>query len=77
MQYIFIHHTTKNRTNRKRQLPFVCSNGNGKRKFVFLSWKTINSNQQRCPSIIYADISCDEVGPGISWDEVNALSLCL
>ncbi len=59
----------ENRTNRKRQLPFVCcqwktetlnfylfaANGNGKRTFIFLGWKTINANQrlllqQTCPS---------------------------
>jgi hypothetical protein len=67
-QYIF----TKNKTKGKQQLVFVfckrkkettnfhlfAANGNGKRKFVFIGWQMINSNQgllfqQTCPSMLF------------------------
>jgi hypothetical protein len=67
----------ENGTNGKWQFPIACgkwkaemakvrlfaTNGNGKQKFVFIGWQTINSNrlmtfQQTCPSmcIIWARI---------------------
>jgi hypothetical protein len=74
--YVFIY-------GKRKWQSFICSaNRNGKRKFVFLGWETINGNQrllfqQKCPSVVitFSIRSCTSRNPSGWFSRIAKLQL--